>query len=309
MVAILLPLLAAAADAEPEEFTVVGRYPGPPLWKVSSGANELWIFGIMDTIPRDMTWDSMNVERVLGDSQELLLPPGVRARTPNPFKMFGLYRQARRLSRNADDTLLADVLPPDLYSRYSAMRDRYARGARDLERQRPAIVALRLYADAIDAAGLTSGRKIQKAVERIARQARIATTETEIRVAAGTLLDAAADLSTQAEIECFATIIASIETDLPDKAERARAWANGDIAALRSFDYPDIRSDCLSFAASAEGLRETMENSAAQWLEAAEHALSVNASTFAALDIGELVSPEGLLARLRERGYIVREPQ
>ena len=28
-----------------EEITVVGRYPGPPLWKVTSGDRTLWLFG------------------------------------------------------------------------------------------------------------------------------------------------------------------------------------------------------------------------------------------------------------------------
>jgi hypothetical protein len=315
LAAVLLVAVApqAATDLPPEdvddELVVVGRYPGPPLWRVSNGANELWIFGTLDTLPEDMTWDSANVERVIGDAEALLLPPGASARPPNPFKLIGFYRQARRLSRNDENALLADLLPADLYMRYAVLRDRYISDEKDLERQRPAIVAIRLYVKALDATGLAMGSDIQKTIERIARRARVERVDTEIKVAVPDLLDGAAALSAEAEIECFATIVASIETDLPARAARARAWATGDIAGLRALDYPDIRGDCLSFAASSEGLRAMLEDSQAQWLEAAEHALAANPSTFATLDIRDLTSADGLLAQLRERGYEVREPR
>jgi uncharacterized protein YbaP (TraB family) len=310
-------LLASAATAAPDkppeglddELVVVGRYPGPPLWKVSNGANELWIFGTIDTIPEDMTWDSANVERVVGDAAALLLPPGASARPPNPFKLIGIYRQARRLSRNEQDALLADVVPSDLYARYTVLRDKYIPNEDKLERQRPAIVAVRLYAEALDATGLTYGGDVQKAIERIARRAHVERVDTEIKVAVPDLLAGAAELSAEAEIECFATILSSIETDLPARAERARAWATGDIAGLRALDYPDIRGDCLSFAASSAKLREMLEESSNQWLAAAENALATNQSTFATLDIRDLVGADGLLAQLRERGYEVREPR
>jgi uncharacterized protein YbaP (TraB family) len=308
-VVLLAASVTTAAQQVQDELVVVGRYPGPPLWRVSNGANELWIFGTLDTIPEDMTWDSANVERVVGAADALLLPPGVSARPPNPFKAIGFYRQARRLSRNAEGALLVDVVPPDLYRRYTALRDQYLRNDKDLERQRPAIVALSLYAAALDTAGLTSGDDIQKAIERIARRARVERIDTEIKAAVGDMLDGAEELSAEAELECFATILSSIETDLVGRAARARAWATGDIAALRASDYPDIRGDCLSFAASAEGINEMLENSAAQWLAAAESALATNSSTFATLGVGDLTASDGLLAQLRERGYEIREPR
>jgi uncharacterized protein YbaP (TraB family) len=303
----------AAQDEPPEglddELVVVGRYPGPPLWRVSNGANDLWIFGTLDTIPKNMTWDSANVERVIADADALLLPPGASARPPNPFKLIGFYRKARRLSRNDDDALLVDVLPADLYMRYTVLRDKYVPKERDLERQRPAIVAFRLYSEALDTAELALGEDLQKAIERIARRADVEKIETEIKVAVPDLLDSAAELSREAEVECFATILSSIETDLPARAARARAWATGDIAGLRALEFPDIRGDCLSFAASSAGFRAMLEESGNQWLAAAEDALAVNQSTFATLDILDLVGADGLLSQLRERGYEIREPR
>jgi len=299
--------VAGAAAEPPEEFVVTGRYPGPPLWRVSRGVNELWIFGTLSTIPQDMTWGSLVAERVIDRAEEVLLPPGVNAWTYNPLRYVGLYRRVRKLSRNEGDGVLAEVLPPELYERYTVLRDRYSAG-RDVERRRPAVAAARLFAAALDAVDLTSGRGLQKTVERLAKSAHVPTTETEVHVDPAVLLDQAAELSPAAELECFATIMASIENDLPGLAARARAWAVGDVAALRRFDYPDVEGDCSSFVGSAEGLRVTLEKADAAWLDAAERSLSANRTTFATLGMGELLRPDGLLAELRERGYEVLEP-
>jgi len=303
----LSTLVVGAAADPPDELTVTGRYPGPPLWRVSSGAHELWIFGMLSVIPKDITWGSVIVERVIGRADEVLLPPGVDAAARNPFRYIGLFFRVRKLSRNEDGAPLKDVLPSDLYARYATIRDRYG-GPRSLEKERPAVVAGRLYARAIDASGLTFGGKLQSSIERLARDAHVKRTDTEVRADPGDLLDAAQALSRQAEIDCFATVLASIENDLPGIAARARAWAVGDIEALRRFDYPDIEGECLSFAGTSEGLRSTLRRAEDAWLTAAQRALAENGTTFAALGVGELLRPDGPLARLRELGYEVREP-
>jgi uncharacterized protein YbaP (TraB family) len=303
---VLLIALAAAADP-PEELTVTGRYPGPPLWKVTSGTHELWIFGTLPVIPKDITWGSVIVERVIARADEVLLPPGVDAAARNPFRYIGLFFRVRKLTRNENGAPLKDVLPADLYARYSTIRDRYD-GPRSLEQERPAVVAARLYARAIDKSGLTFGGKVQTSLDRLARDAHVTRTDTEIRADPGDLLDAAQTLSRQAEIDCFATALASIENDLPGIAARARAWAVGDIDALRRFDYPDIEGECLSFAGTSEGLRDTLRRTEQAWLDAAQRALSANGTTFATLSVGELLRSDGLLARLRDSGYEVREP-
>jgi hypothetical protein len=299
------PSLVAAAEP-PEEMIVAGRYPGPPLWKVGSGDNELWIFATLAAVPKDITWGSLAVERVIDRADEVLEPPGLRAWTRNPFRWLGLYRHVKKLSRNEDGAELKDVLPPDLYERYVAAKDRY--GGRDLDDQRPAIAAARLYARALDEAGLTSYRKLNRSIDRLAKNSDATTTETELRMDPEVLLEEAEGLSRSVEIECFGTILSSIERDLGGIAARARAWAVGDIEALRRADYPDVVADCSTFLGSAEGLQQAMDSADTKWLAAAERALAANRTTFATLDLGELVRPDGLLARLRERGYEVREP-
>ena len=154
-------------------------------------------------------------------------------------------------------------------------------------------------ARAIDKSGLTFGGKLRGSIDRLARDAHVKRTDTEIRADPADLLDAAEALSRQAEIDCFATVVASIENDLPGIAERARAWALGDIDALRRLDYPD---------GTSEGLRDTLRRGEDAWLDSAQRALGANGTTFATLSVVELLRPDGPLARLREIGYEVREP-
>src|SRR6185295_17451809 len=137
-------MIAASADS-PEELTVTGRYPGPPLWKVSAGTHELLIFGTLPVIPKDITWGSVLVERAIARADEVLLPPGVDAAARNPFRYVGLFFRVRKLTRNEDGAPLKDVLPADLYARYATIRERYD-GPRSLEQERPVVVAGRLYA-------------------------------------------------------------------------------------------------------------------------------------------------------------------
>ena len=306
--ALILSICVVVASADsPEELTVTGRYPGPPLWRVSAGAHELLIFGTLPVIPKDITWGSVIVERVIARADEMLLPPGVDAAARNPFRYVGLFFRARKLTRNEDGAPLKDVLPADLYARYATIRERYD-GPRSLEQERPVVVAGRLYARAIDASKLTFGGKLQSSIERLAKDAHVKRTDTEIRADPGDLLDAAQTLSREAEIDCFATVLASIENDLPGIAERARAWAIGDIDALRRFDYPDIEGQCLSFAGTSEGLSDTLRRARGAWLDAAQRALAENGTTFATLGVGDLLRPDGPLARLRDLGYEVHEP-
>jgi hypothetical protein len=53
-----------------EEVEVIGRVPGPPLWKISKGEHVLWILPLLHVYPKKMQWDSGRVERLIGQSQE-----------------------------------------------------------------------------------------------------------------------------------------------------------------------------------------------------------------------------------------------
>ena len=130
-----------------EEITVIGRYPGPPLWKVTSGDHTLWIFGELLPVPKGLDWDPRNAERVLDRAGGVIGGPRVSAMTLNPIRMFRLYCAARRLVRLPEGTTLADQLPPELYARYTALRARHLPDDEEEDEDlRPALAALRFTA-------------------------------------------------------------------------------------------------------------------------------------------------------------------
>jgi uncharacterized protein YbaP (TraB family) len=292
-----------------EEITVIGRYPGPPLWKVTSADHTLWIFGELSPVPKGLEWDPRNAERVIERSGSVIGIPGVDAATYNPIRLFRLFRQARRLMRLPEGTALAEQMPADLYARYTALRTRHLpKVDEDDEDLRPALAALRLYGAALDDTGLTMDSDIDKKIERRMRRSRAEEADVRVEAEPEAVLDELAKITPEAELACFASIMTSIETDLEGMKERANAWAIGDVDALKRFDYPDSQGNCLEMLFSAPGFVELRDELYSKWLSEAEHALATYETSFSVLTMRELVAADGLLAQLAARGYTVTVP-
>ena len=56
------------SDALLAEVLVVGKQPGPGLWRVSKGDHDLWIFATLTPLPRRMMWDATDIEKHIGQS-------------------------------------------------------------------------------------------------------------------------------------------------------------------------------------------------------------------------------------------------
>jgi uncharacterized protein YbaP (TraB family) len=307
-------LFGAAAQpggAEPvtiEEITVIGRYPGPPLWRVASGDRVLWIFGDLSPVPKGLDWDPRNAERVLDRADAVIGAPRVSATTFNPIRLFRLFRAARRLARNPEGSTLADRMPAELYARYAALRTRYLPRQDDDEDPRPALAALRLYRAALDDMGLASDSDVGETIARKMRRSRADEAEVLLETEPETVLDDLAKVTPEAELACFASVLTSLETDLEGMKERANAWAVGDVDALQRFDYPDSQGNCLAMLFSVSGLAEMRDELYGKWLSEAEHALATYDTSFSVLPMRELVAANGLLAQLAARGYTVTAP-
>lgn len=282
---------------------------GPPLWRVSRGGNELWLFGTLSVVPQDLTWSSTAVERAIAGSQAVLQPPGARpAISLKPVQLVRAWRRVRELSRNPRGTELADVLPPDLNRRYAALRERYVGRARGFEELRPIVAAFRVYEAAVEDMDLASGGAVLGTVERLARRARIEPVDPQVHIDPEVLLDQVERVPLAAELDCVDKVFERVERGASEIDARARAWAAGDVAALRRFDYPNIRKDCLEHPDWPESLRAILRSADEQWLAAAERALATHKTSFSTLDLRDLIAPDGLLAQLRARGYEIREP-
>ncbi len=103
-----------------------------------------------------------------------------------------------------------------------------------------------------------------------------------------------------------------MEEDLEEMQYRANTWAQGYIQEFKFIPLPgDADDDCTQLIATSseqdmyEDITSTLEQ---EWLTAAERALASNTVTFAVLDFSELLLKDGLVAKLKDRGYEVLEP-
>lgn len=296
---------------------VSGRYSGPALWKVVNGDNALWILGTVSPVPRKMEWYSPQAEDILAQAQEVIGAPGLIANTgvSGMFRMAFAVPTMLRARDNPDGKTLREVLPPDLYARWAALKPLYLGNDRDVEKRRPMFAAEELYQAAIKRAGLVRGTGVSKRVGELVKQHGIKSTSTHARMKIADPKGLARSFSRSEldDVQCFRNILDRLEVDVASAAQRANAWATGDIAEITRLVSasmtPCYEALAQTEAARAMGLGEAMERSEAQWLDAAEKALATHGTTFAVLPISELLGADGLLPRLQRRGYEVVAPE
>ncbi len=299
-----------------EEIIVYGRQPGPPMWKVSKGEHELWLFGLLIPLPEDMEWESDKVAAVLARSQEYLTIKMPEPKIPlNPIRLYQAFRLVTSMAKNPDGSLLADVLPADLYTRFIALESQYP--VRDYATTRPYFAVDALHGNAVRANGLSNDPDVESRIEQLVRRNRnIRQTVIQfgpefldfefLRTQGDDYLSSASNAE---ELACFEVSLQSIETDLDGMRARANAWALGYVDDIRYYeDYPDQTGVCLQVFASMGDVQQQLQKANAQWLQAAETALANNETTFALLTMDQLIKPDGLLEQLRARGYVIHEP-
>ncbi len=313
--AVALPAAPTASEAtagglqQLEEIDIVGERPGPRLWKVSKGDHVLWLLGTLNHLPKRMKWSSSEVEAALADSQQLLQSgPSVSANV-GPISAIRLYVQWRRTQKNPGRAKLADWLTAPQYARFEALKSRFDARDSGIEELRPMFAALRLYEQAIDAAGLTQHDEVEQAVIRLAKRRHVPIVRAQLRVddPSGVLREVG-ELSPSVEVSCLDATMTRIESDLPAMQERARAWAVGDVDRLRALPYPNQREVCMNVLSNSSRIKTLVEFAGQAWSAQAQSALEHYRVSFAMRPIYELLSSDGPLARFRAEGYTVQGP-
>jgi hypothetical protein len=306
--------VAAAAGDSLGELLVTGERPGPGMWRVSKGEHDLWILATLQQLPKGMTWRSEQVEQRIAGSQVVLSPPRVDADV-GFFRGLTLIPSLMRARKSPDGKTLEQLLPHDLYIRWLALRVKYL-GSGDDEHKRPMLAALDLYLRALDQSGLTSDETVWETIEKTAHKDRVPLQPVVLKMKVDDAKGAIRDLNKipqDAEIACFAKTLERLETDLQSMRQRANFWSLGDIAGLRSLPYPDEEVACLNAFLAVPEFKEQFERARGQlqdlWLGAAAAALDKNASSFAVLPITIFLQEDGLLDRLRAKGYAVQDPE
>ena len=298
---------------------VAGVQPGPGLWKVRRGEHLLYILGTQSPLPKSITWRSDEVDQVLQLADEVLASPGITVDADvGFFRGLTLLPSAMKASKNPDGQKLQDVLPADLYARWSVLKRRYARSDGGIEKKRPLIAAYQLYAEALSDSGMREGGVIDPVIDAALKRRKMKRTPTLLKIKLEDPRAALADFRKESlkpeDLVCFGKTLDVIERDLPQVAARANAWAVGDWTALRSGARQDWQQACASAwfnteTARKRGISDIEARMQARWMEVVEGALQKNRITFATLPVWQLVKPEGYLAALQAKGYEVEAPE
>ncbi len=297
-----------------EEVLVIGEQPGPGLWRASKGDHVLWIMGTLKPLPKKMTWRSQKAEAVLAQSQKYITPPSVDVHISTGNK-FLLLPSLIGIRNHPEGKTLKEVLSPELYSRWQVLKKKYIGNTSGIEHWRPIFAANELYERAIDKNGLTEKNNIRRTLSKVAKENNVTKsgpgTTTEIENPRDTVKEF--KKTSLDDIACFEKTIVRLETDIDEMRARANAWAVGDVDALRKLPEADHHEVCNAIAFNAalaekHGLQDIPQQKLRYWLAEAESALEQHESTFAVLPIIELLKPNGYLAALRAKGYVVEEP-
>ena len=311
------PAASASVDSAPaalEQILVVGQKPGPGMWKVSKDDHVLWIFGTYSPLPIKMDWRSHEVDAVVGRSQEYLAPPSSKLEL-SYFQTALALPSLIGVNKNPEGATLRDVLPADVYARWLPLKEKYL--PKGDERERPIIVANRLFGAAMHKAGLTSSTEVRKQVEKIVDQKKLKVTRTvlELKVDNPRQVIKEFKKSPLDDLACFSATLTRLETDIDAMRLRANAWAKGDIDGIRKLDFVDHQQSCSDVIRNSAVLREHPAFQGADvklramWVANAEAALAKNASTFALLSMKDILDPKGLVAGLAAKGYTVEQPE
>ncbi len=288
-VALLLQAAAPAAPPPPDwaaSELVVSATPGPVFWRVARGGGVVWILGVPDTFARDVRWDTRRLEGVLDGARMLLTVPiytlrGGRRAGPGPKSV-----EAR--------------LPPELAARFAAARAQAGRPAARYDGLPLVDAAHRLRADLYASYGVS--RLADDEVRRLAARRLIPVRP----LSRHEVESAATDAAEPQGARCVAGALADAAFARDHAAAATRAWAVGDLRAVRDNSAKPQVAACLDGIGAFDAVHARYPLEAAA---AIGDALDRGGHSVALLTLGALLNRDGVLPRLRAAGASVTAPQ
>jgi hypothetical protein len=308
--------VGSSAIRDLDSVVVTGTQPGPGLWKVvGDNGHVLWVLGTVKPLPRDLQWQSAQVEAVIAGADEVLWEPGFAVHWDiGFFSGLALLPSAMRIRRNPDGKELQDVLPRDLHERWLAQKERYLGWELSVERWRPMFAAHKLHQAALEKHGLGDG-VLGSQLRQAASAAGLQPTPVNVRTDVDQPRRLIREYNRTAinDVACMEGTLKRLESGIPHLVTRANAWATGDIEILRRLPEQHVDRACIESVLDSEfaqrhGYGAIGQRVRALWLEQAERALAANRVTFALLPMDDVLSPDGMLSDLVARGYRVEPP-
>ena len=276
---------------------VVVTASSPRLWKLTRGGSTVWVLGEIQPLPKGLIWNSAPLARVIEGADRVLAPP----------EGYGGVLDALRAlakSRLPGNATLETTLPSSLDTRYRALLGRLGHDPNTPRRDKPAWAALFLEIDFIRSKGVDISEPF-RTVSRIARSKHVRVQRIASYKAAG-VLDELVSLPEAQSEAALADAVAGVDYGLDHVEAAGRAWAVGDLKAVRANTTPS-ETPLVVFLHTPTGQRLGAQ-SIDDTTNALRSALAKPGTTVAVLRLAALVQSGGALDRLRAEGVTVTEP-
>jgi len=279
-----------------EELVVNAKLPGPAWWRVSDGDTTIYVLGTPSALPRGQAWDKSIVEKRLTGAFALITPPAAKAGLADTPAALSL------LSKMRSKTPLSSALPPALAARMTTALARLGKPADAYASWKPLAAGMLLARDFRKSARLDFDQP-DATILRIARRKKVRITPAATYKAMPAAKAIVRDHTPAAGIACLEVALDEVEAGPGRLRAAGQAWAAGEVrtsmSGVRGYER------C---AAQLPGAAELNRRALADQTEAIARAMKTPGHAVAIMGVRSLVAEDGVLDRLRARGFTVRTP-
>lgn len=265
--------------------------PGPALFVARDGDSTMYLFGTLHIRRPGEPWGGARAQAGLAEAEEvwteLEISPESDARGQALALQYGIAP--------ADQPLSGLLAAPD-YARLTALAERLGLPAPMLDRMRPWFAAITLEVLPMVQAGYDPAEGADRLIDAFGdangkRMRALETAEQQIAMLAG--------FSEAVQREMLQEAMESAEEGVAEIDAMALAWQSGDLDTLEALVVDEMREEYPDF------YRVLLADRNAAWTEVLVAELEGAGVDFVAVGAGHMLGEDGLVARLRARGYVV----
>lgn len=300
---------AAAKDLAP----IVVSVPKPQVWTFRKGDHTVLVLGTVYPEPQGLSFTPISIRRAIARSGAVIGPPWFHfSAHVNLFNVWSIWHASSQAVYLPDGKRLADVLPPADLQRWNALRARYLPHNRKVERMRPMYAGWKLYEAVVRKSGVAVDSAIQGVISKEAKargipmiSGRFDWTVRDPKAAAR-----AFQPDPKADLACFESILAGIESVPESSRTLAAAWAVGDVGTMQAYlathrpattCWSGMTSEAV---ARQQGLdRDKVMRQA--WLAALDATAAKYPVVFTTTSVEDIFHPSWQVRWLLEDGYVM----
>lgn len=280
------------------EVLVVGRPPGPALWRVRKGDAEVVIVGGLSPLPHLQQWNALRVQAALTGAKVLLMAPS----------RIGAFEGAVLALRSGAIRLpgaqpLDARLPPPLRARFEAAVRAAGQTPDHYARLRPAAAGAFLVGDFRRTAGLSSA-KPGTTLERMAKASGVPV-RTLPGLSLSPYINSLVGLPDPQQLACLTAAVDEVGQERDTARAASQAWADGRLAQVQANWSTALLDGCALPNVRVQALLEQGTSAATRDVE---DALRSPGRTVALVDLHFLLRANGLLDRLKADGAEITSP-